>query len=41
MTALRMFNHAEGARGADLPQDYYRYIQKEDTEKEDTDAGNV
>ena len=41
MTALRLFNHAEGATGSDLPQDYYRYIQKEDTEKEDTDAGNV
>ena len=44
MTALRMFNHAENATGNDLPQDYYRYIEKEETEetvKEDTDAGNV
>lgn len=44
MTALRMFNHAENASGADLPQDYYRYIEKEESEetvKEDTDAGNV
>lgn len=43
MTALRMFNHAENATGADLPQDYYRYIEKEETDtvKEDTDAGNV
>lgn len=44
MTALRMFNHAENATGADLPRDYYRYIEKEETEetvKEDTDAGNV
>jgi len=36
MTALREFNHAEGATGSDLPQEYYRHI-----EKEDTDAGNV
>lgn len=36
MTALREFNHAEGAAGEDLPQEYYRHI-----EKEDTDAGNV
>ena len=36
MTALRLFNHAEGATGSDLPQDYYRK-----KEKEDTDAGNV
>ena len=44
MTALRMFNHAENATGNDLPRDYYRYIEKEETEetvKEDTDAGNV
>ena len=40
----RMFNHAENATGNDLPRDYYRYIEKEETEetvKEDTDAGNV
>ena len=36
MTALREFSHAEGATGSDLPQEYYRHI-----EKEDTDAGNV
>lgn len=36
MTALRVFNHAENATGEDLPQKYYRHI-----EKEDTDAGNV
>ncbi len=36
MTALRMFNHAPDASGADLPHEYYRHI-----EKEDTDAGDV
>ena len=33
MTALRMFNHAENATGNDLPRDYYRYIEKEETEE--------
>lgn len=41
MTALRVFNHAENATGEDLPQQYYRHIEKEETVKEDTDAGNV
>lgn len=41
MTALRMFNHAGDAGGKDLPAIYYRKIEKEDAEKEDTDAGNV
>lgn len=44
MTALRMFNHAEEAGGDDLPENYYRRIEKEepkDTEERDADAGNV
>ena len=36
MTAIHSFNHAENATGEDLPHEYYRRI-----EKEDTDAGNV
>ena len=36
MTAIRSFNHADNASGEDLPRDYYRRI-----EKEDTDVGNV
>ena len=41
MTALRMFNHAEEADGEDLPENYYRRIEKEepqDTEENDKDA---
>lgn len=41
MTALRMFNHAEEADGEDLPENYYRRIEKEepqDTEEKDKDA---
>ena len=41
MTALRMFNHAEEADGEDLPENYYRHIEKEepqDTEEKDKDA---
>lgn len=36
MTAIHSFNHAENASGDDLPREYYRRI-----EKEDTDAGDV
>lgn len=41
MTALRIFNHAEEADGEDLPENYYRHIEKEepqDTEEKDKDA---
>ena len=42
MTALHQFNHAEAASGDDLPWEYYKRITlEEETEKEDTDAGNV
>lgn len=36
ITAIKQFNNAENAAGEDLPHEYYRRI-----EKEDTDAGNV
>ena len=36
LTAIKQFNNAENATGEDLPHEYYRRI-----EKEDTDAGNV
>lgn len=36
ITAIKQFNNAPNATGEDLPQQYYRRI-----EKEDTDAGNV
>ncbi len=29
MTAINAFNHAENFSGANLPEDYYRYIEKE------------
>ncbi len=42
MTAIRSFNHADGADGSNLPREYFRRIEKEEKkEKEDTDAGNV
>ncbi|MGN1340940.1 MAG: tetratricopeptide repeat protein [Oscillospiraceae bacterium] len=42
MTALYQFNHAAEVSGNDLPWEYYKRITlDEETEKGDTDAGNV